>query len=63
MMKDKPDNALFLSNCPFHVSVGQDWAWGEMDVPLVGGEGETILYKAPVMHYWNGRPTVSLLLL
>jgi len=50
---DKPDNALFLSNCPFHVSVGQDWAWGEMDVPLVGGEGETILYKDIVTNWIN----------
>eukprot|EP00092_Neocalanus_flemingeri_P000786 GFUD01000837.1.p1 GENE.GFUD01000837.1~~GFUD01000837.1.p1 ORF type:complete len:375 (+),score=79.15 GFUD01000837.1:235-1359(+) len=52
-MEDKPKNGLFLSNCPFHVSVSQEFAWGQMDVPLVNAEGSE-LYKNVVRNWLTG---------
>ena len=48
--QDKPQNGLFFSNCPFHVSLTEEFAWSEMDVPLVNAEG-SVLYKN-IVHNW-----------
>jgi len=42
-LEDKPLNALFFSNCPFHVAVSHEYAWSQMDVPLVNREGSDVL--------------------
>merc|ERR1711892_76337 len=42
-MQSKPLNGLFLSNCPFHVSVLKEFAWGDMDVQLAAREGSEVL--------------------
>ena len=36
-------NGIFLSNCPFHVSVLKEFAWGDMDVLLADREGSEVL--------------------
>lgn len=42
-IQSKPLNGLFLSNCPFHVSVLKEFAWGDMDVLLADREGSEVL--------------------
>eukprot|EP00090_Calanus_glacialis_P000971 TRINITY_DN10700_c0_g1_i1.p1 TRINITY_DN10700_c0_g1~~TRINITY_DN10700_c0_g1_i1.p1 ORF type:complete len:379 (-),score=67.34 TRINITY_DN10700_c0_g1_i1:64-1200(-) len=50
---DKPQNAIFLSNCPFHVSVNRPFAWEEMDVSAVNGQ-ESLLYKNVISNWLTG---------
>eukprot|EP00091_Calanus_sinicus_P021653 TRINITY_DN6511_c0_g2_i4.p1 TRINITY_DN6511_c0_g2~~TRINITY_DN6511_c0_g2_i4.p1 ORF type:complete len:285 (-),score=77.36 TRINITY_DN6511_c0_g2_i4:72-926(-) len=52
-IEDKPQNAIFLSNCPFHVSVKQPFAWEKMDVPAVNGQG-SLLYKDVISNWLTG---------
>jgi len=49
-VEDKPQNAIFLANCPLHVKVKIPFAWAEMDVPLVDGEGTEVYMN--VVHNW-----------
>eukprot|EP00091_Calanus_sinicus_P001600 TRINITY_DN11616_c0_g1_i3.p1 TRINITY_DN11616_c0_g1~~TRINITY_DN11616_c0_g1_i3.p1 ORF type:complete len:239 (-),score=57.57 TRINITY_DN11616_c0_g1_i3:81-797(-) len=42
-LEDRPENAIFLSNCMFHSSSQQEFAWNDMDVPLVNGDGFELL--------------------
>jgi len=44
-VEDKPGNGLFLSNCRFHVSVGPEWAWGEMPVAMLNNPDEKKVYR------------------
>jgi len=53
-IEDKPQNGLFFSNCPFHVSVSNEFAWSKMDVPLVNSEGSE-LYKNIVNNWLTGQ--------
>ena len=52
--QDKPMNGLFFSNCPFHVSLSIEFAWSDMDVPLVDEEG-SVLYKDIIANWLTGQ--------
>lgn len=51
--EEKPQNAIFLSNCPFHVSVSRPFAWEELDVPAVNDQG-SLLYKNVISNWLTG---------
>lgn len=53
-MEDKPANGLFLSNCKFHSSVGQEFAWQEMPVPLVSQPGESLIFREVIRNWLTG---------
>jgi len=53
-IEEKPMNGLFFSNCPFHVSLSQEFAWSDMDVPLVDEEG-SVLYKDIISNWLTGQ--------
>ena len=48
-LQELPENGMFISNCPHHVSMLDPTIWGELEVPALDSDSTTTLtYKQVV---------------
>ena len=48
-LQELPENGMFVSNCPHHVSMLDPIIWGEMEVASLDSDSATLTYKQVVL--------------
>ena len=48
-LQELPENGMFVSNCPHHVSMLDNIIWGEMEVASLDFDSATLTYKQVVL--------------
>jgi len=55
LSQELPENGMFISNCPHHVSMLDPTIWGELEVPALDSDSTTTLtYKQAVANWLKG---------